>query len=70
MGIARFFENVEFGGRNKVKDITFEEELVSIFELIPIVTFDNIQVSISIVAQETNVTTPILAIMTGMKTFY
>jgi len=30
IGIAIFFEDVEFGGRNKVKDIVFEEESVSI----------------------------------------
>ena len=50
MRIAKFFEDVEFGRRNKVRDITFEEELVSIFKLIPIVTFDNIQVSMPDVA--------------------
>ena len=25
-GIATFFEDVEFGGRNKVRDIVFEDE--------------------------------------------
>ena len=30
IGIAIFFEDVEFRGRNKVKDIVFEEESVSI----------------------------------------
>ena len=49
MKLARFFKDVEFKGRNKVKDITFEEESISFFKLIPIVTFDNIQVSIPIV---------------------
>ena len=28
IGTTWFFEDVEFGGRNKVRDITFEEELV------------------------------------------
>ena len=54
MGIAQFFEDVEFRGRNKVKDIIFEEELVLVSKLIPIVTFDYKQVSIPIVVQEAN----------------
>ena len=29
MGTATFFEDIEFRGRNKVKDFVFEEELVS-----------------------------------------
>ena len=29
MGIVTFFEDVEFGGRNKVKDIEFKEESIS-----------------------------------------
>uniref|UniRef100_A0A803LW68 Uncharacterized protein n=1 Tax=Chenopodium quinoa TaxID=63459 RepID=A0A803LW68_CHEQI len=32
-GTATFFEDVEFGGRNEVRDIVFEEESVSIPEL-------------------------------------
>ena len=54
IGIAWFFEDVEFGGRNKVRDIIFEEELISIPKLIPIVAFDNILVSIPIIVQEVN----------------
>ena len=30
MGTATFFEDIEFRGRNKVKDFVFEEELVSL----------------------------------------
>ena len=30
IGIATFFEDIEFGGRNKGKDFVFKEELVSI----------------------------------------
>ena len=51
MGIARFFEDIEFRGRNKIKDITFEEESILISKLIPIVAFDNIQVFIPIIVQ-------------------
>ena len=36
-----FFEDIEFWGRNKVKDFVFKEEFVSI----PTITFDNDQVS-------------------------
>ena len=42
MRIAYLFKDVEFWGRNKVKYITFEEEVVSISELNLAVTFDNI----------------------------
>ncbi|KAK0587420.1 hypothetical protein LWI29_022577 [Acer saccharum] len=49
-GTATFFEDVEFGGRHKVKDIVFEEESVSI----PTIAFDNVQVSIPIIDQEAN----------------
>ncbi|GMI86492.1 hypothetical protein HRI_002318500 [Hibiscus trionum] len=49
---ATFFEDVEFGGRNKVRDITFEEELSS--NSIPTITFDNIQVPIPVINQEVN----------------
>ncbi|TXG68095.1 hypothetical protein EZV62_009370 [Acer yangbiense] len=49
-GTATFFEDVEFGGRNKVRDIVFEEESVSI----PIIAFDNVQVSVPIIDQEVN----------------
>ena len=51
-GTATFFEDVEFGRRNKVRDITFEEELAS--DPIHTVTFDNILVHIPVVAQEVN----------------
>ena len=37
-GNATFFEDVEFGGRNKVRDIVFEEESVSI----PTTVFDSV----------------------------
>ncbi|XXG71992.1 hypothetical protein AAC387_Pa07g1189 [Persea americana] len=50
MGTATFFEDVEFGGRNKVRDIVFKEESVSI----PIIAFDNVQVSIPVNDQEAN----------------
>ena len=46
----RIFEDVEFGGRNKVRDIVFEEESVSI----PTIAFDNVQVSIPVIDQEAN----------------
>jgi len=39
---AIFFEDVEFGGRNKVRDILYEEELVSI----PTTVSDSVQASI------------------------
>ena len=35
-GIATFFKDVEFGGRNKIRDIVFKEESVSI----PATAFD------------------------------
>ena len=54
MRITQFFEDVEFGGRNKFRDITFEEESISISEPILTITFDNIQVPIPIVVQEAN----------------
>ena len=50
MGTATFFEDVEFGGRNKVRDIVFEDESVSI----PAIAFDNVQVSIPVIDQEAN----------------
>ncbi|KAK0578882.1 hypothetical protein LWI29_017665 [Acer saccharum] len=50
MGTATFFEDVEFGGRNKVRDIVFEDESVSI----PTIAFDNVQVSIPVIDQEAN----------------
>ena len=50
MGTVTFFEDVEFGGRNKVKDIVFEEESVSI----PTIAFDNVQVSISVNDKKAN----------------
>ncbi|MBA0756327.1 hypothetical protein Gogos_020651 [Gossypium gossypioides] len=45
-----FFGDVEFGGRNKVRDIAFEEELDS--NSVPAITFDNVQVLIPIIDQE------------------
>ena len=45
-GTATFFEDVEFGGRNKVKDIVFEEEVEDT------ITFDNVQVPIPVIDQE------------------
>ena len=48
-GNATFFEDVEFGGRNKVRDIAFEDEYFST----PI-TLDYVQVPITIIDQETN----------------
>ena len=41
-GTAMFFEDIEFWGRNKVKDFVFEEEFISI----PTIAFDNDQASI------------------------
>jgi len=48
LGIATFFEDVEFRGRNKVRDIVFEKELVSI----PTTTFDSVQASIPVIVRE------------------
>ncbi|KAG8480618.1 hypothetical protein CXB51_024788 [Gossypium anomalum] len=42
LGTATFFEDVEFGWRNKVRDIAFEEELDS--NSIPTITADDVQV--------------------------
>ncbi|KAL4320124.1 hypothetical protein GQ457_18G006850 [Hibiscus cannabinus] len=44
--------DVEFGGRNKVRDIAFEEDLS--FKLVPTITFDDVQVPIPIINQEVN----------------
>jgi len=43
-----FFVDVEFGGSNKVKDIVFEEESVSI----PTTAFDSVQVFIHVIVRE------------------
>ena len=43
---------VEFGGRNKVRDIAFEEDLS--FNSVPTITFDDVQVPIPIINQEVN----------------
>nr|KAJ0189297.1 hypothetical protein LSAT_V11C800450030 [Lactuca sativa] len=43
-GSATFFEYVEFGGENKVRDIVFEEESISI----PTVTFDDTQINVPV----------------------
>ena len=40
--------DVEFGGRNKVRDIVFEEESVTI----PATVFDNVQASIPEIVRE------------------
>ncbi|RVW94715.1 Retrovirus-related Pol polyprotein from transposon TNT 1-94 [Vitis vinifera] len=47
-GTATFFEDVEFGGRNQVRNIVFEEEEGST------IAFDNVQVSLPIIDQEVN----------------
>ncbi|KAL5548640.1 hypothetical protein UlMin_003871 [Ulmus minor] len=47
-GIATFFEDVEFGGRNQARNIVFEEEEGST------IAFDNVQVSLPIIDQEVN----------------
>ena len=46
------FQDVEFGGRNKVRDIAFKEELNS--NSVPTITFDDVQVLIPIIDQEVN----------------
>ncbi|KAL6506088.1 hypothetical protein OROHE_022617 [Orobanche hederae] len=51
-GIAVFFEDIEFGGRNKVRDISFEEELSS--DSIHTITFDDVQVLTPSIDQEVN----------------
>ena len=50
MGNARFFEDVEFVGRDKVRDFVFKEECVNI----PTVAIDNDQTSITDIVQEAN----------------
>ena len=42
MGIAKFFEDIDFGGRNKVKHIIFEEESALVPIPIRIVTSDEV----------------------------
>ena len=49
-GNARIFEDVEFKRRDKVRDLVFEKEFVSL----PTVVINNDQVSISDIAQITN----------------
>jgi len=39
-GIATFFEDIEFGGKNKVRDFVLKEESVTIPEPIHTVAFD------------------------------
>ena len=46
--LQHFFEDAEFGGRNKVRDIVFEEESVSI----PTTAFDSVQASIPVIIRE------------------
>ena len=43
-----FFEDIEFGRRNKVRDIVFEEESV----LIPTTAFDSVQTSMPVIVWE------------------
>ncbi|KAL2491983.1 cysteine-rich RLK (RECEPTOR-like protein kinase) 8 [Abeliophyllum distichum] len=52
MGTATFFEDVEFGRRNKVRDIVFEEETEKGSISIPTNTFDNVSVSIPVIDQK------------------
>ncbi|KAK5772946.1 hypothetical protein PVK06_049248 [Gossypium arboreum] len=49
---ATIFEDVEFGGRNKVRNIAFKKELNS--NLVPTITFDDVLVLIPITDQEVN----------------
>ena len=42
MGIATFFEDIEFGGKNKVRDFVLEEESVTILESIHTIAFDKV----------------------------
>ena len=53
-GTATFFEDVEFGGRNQVRDIVFDEEEGTIPILVPTTTFDKVQVPIPVIDQEVN----------------
>jgi len=46
-----FFEDIEFGGRNKIRDIIFEEESV----LVPTTAYDSVQTSIPINVQEADI---------------
>jgi len=39
-GIATFFEDIEFGGKNKVRDFVLKEESITIPEPIHTVAFD------------------------------
>ena len=48
MGNAQFFEDVEFEGRNKAKDVVFEEESIPL----PMIAIDNDQTVITDVVQE------------------
>ena len=48
MGNATFFEDVEFRGRNKVRDIVFKKESI----LIPTTTFDSVHASIPVIVRE------------------
>ncbi|XP_060974183.1 uncharacterized protein LOC133039333 [Cannabis sativa] len=51
-GTATFFEDIEFGGRNKVRDIVFEEKLNS--NSVPTIILDNVQASTPVIDQEMN----------------
>ena len=50
MGIATFFEDVEFGERNKVRDIVSEESVS-----IHITAFDSVQAFIHVIIREANI---------------
>ena len=50
MGNAQFFEYVEFERGDKVRDLVFEKEFISL----PIIVINNGQVSISDIAQIAN----------------
>ena len=53
IGSATFFEDIEFGGRNKVKDFVFEEEWVSLPKLIHTVVPTPIQHKILFLEDQT-----------------
>ena len=42
MGTATFFEDIEFRGKNKVRDFVLEEESVTILESIHTIAFDKV----------------------------
>jgi len=48
-GNATFFEDVEFGGRNKIRTLSEEESV-----MIPTTAFDSVQAPISVIIREAN----------------